>query len=50
MGRRINMPNDAGGSPLVARTHIIHHDPEVPNALEVWDIAATEIETYPIRP
>ena len=35
------------GSPVVARIHVIHHDPPAPGALQVWDVAATEIETQP---
>ena len=47
MGEVIEVRDAPGGSPLVARIHVIHHDPEAPGTLEVWDIAATEIETLP---
>jgi hypothetical protein len=34
---------DAIGPPLVARIHVIHHDPPSAGELEAWDVAATEI-------
>ena len=50
MGEVIEVRDAPGGSPLVARIHVIHHDPQAPGALEVWDIAATEIEARPNPP
>jgi hypothetical protein len=42
MGEVIEV-RDVMGSPIVARIHVIHHDPPTPGALEVWDVGATEI-------
>ena len=41
MGEVIEIRN-VSGRPIIARIHIIHHDPPKPGALEVWDVTAEE--------
>ena len=47
MGEVIEVRDVRGvrGSPVVARIHVIHHDPPAAGALEVWDVGAIEIVT-----
>ena len=42
MGEIIEV-KDAIGPPIVARIHVIHHDPPSTGTLDTWDVAATEI-------
>ena len=42
MGEIIEV-RDAIGPPIVARIHVIHHDPPSTGILDTWDVTATEI-------
>lgn len=42
MGELIEL-RDVIGPPVIARIHVIHHDPAPSDTLDTWDVTATEV-------